>query len=60
MNNDRSHGGILPEERQVPFYTFGSAFSLADAAIRQTDICGTVCQLLGVAHDKSVCTELLA
>ena len=60
MNNDRSHGGILPEERQVPFYTFGSAFSLADAAIRQTDICGTVCQLLGVAHDKPVCAELLA
>ncbi|UOO80994.1 alkaline phosphatase family protein [Uruburuella testudinis] len=59
MNNDKSHGGILPEEREVPLYVFGSAFSLAGADIRQTEICGTVCALLGAAHDKPLCRELL-
>ncbi|WP_230960107.1 hypothetical protein, partial [Pseudomonas fluorescens] len=24
-----------------------------------TDLCGTVCELLGVPHDKPVCRELL-
>lgn len=61
MNDDRSHGGILPEERQVPLYVFGEAFSLLpQAAAQQTALCGTVCQILGVAHDKPVCDALLA
>jgi len=60
MNNDRSHGGILPEERQVPMFVFGSAFSQQDAAPRQTEICGTVCQLLEITHDKPYCADLLA
>ncbi|MDP2145475.1 MAG: alkaline phosphatase family protein, partial [Pseudomonas sp.] len=60
MNNDRSHNGLLPEEREVPLFVFGDAFSLEpEAQPRQTDICGTVCALLGVAHDKPVCQELL-
>ncbi|MBP6116136.1 MAG: alkaline phosphatase family protein [Neisseriaceae bacterium] len=60
MNTDRSHGGTLPEERQVPLFVFGSAFSLAPAAVSQLALCGTVCALLGVAHDKPTCPELLA
>lgn len=60
MNNDRSHNGLLPEEREVPLFVLGSAFSLdASAQPRQTELCGTLCELLGVAHDKPVCRELL-
>jgi predicted AlkP superfamily pyrophosphatase or phosphodiesterase len=59
MNDDRSHGGSLPEERQVPLFVFGSAFSLLPAAPRQTELCGTICTLLDVEHDKSACMELL-
>jgi predicted AlkP superfamily pyrophosphatase or phosphodiesterase len=60
MNDDRSHGGILPEETQVPLFVFGSAFSLQkDAAPLQTELCGTLCDILGIDHDKPVCPELL-
>jgi predicted AlkP superfamily pyrophosphatase or phosphodiesterase len=60
MNNDRSHNGLLSEEREVPLFVVGSAFSLdASAQPRQTDLCGTVCELLGVPHDKPFCRELL-
>ena len=60
MNNDRSHNGLLREEREVPLFVLGSAFSLnRDAQPRQTELCGTVCELLGVPHDKPVCRELL-
>lgn len=62
MNNDRSHGGILPEECTVPLLTIGNAFShQPDMLIEQTAICGTVCQLLGVPFsNKTVCDDLLA
>ncbi|WP_227431124.1 alkaline phosphatase family protein [Psychrobacter sp. I-STPA6b] len=60
MNNDYSHGGVLAEERLVPLYVFGDAFSHADSIhISQTQICGTICNILGVAHDKPVCQEIL-
>lgn len=60
MNDDRSHGGILAEEREVPLFVFGEAFSLDDQARpRQVELCGTLCELLGAAHDKPVCRELL-
>ncbi|PWC22467.1 nucleotide pyrophosphatase [Brenneria roseae subsp. roseae] len=59
MNDDRSHGGALREERQVPLFVFGQEFSLEPAAPKQTELCGTICELLGVAHDKSVCRDLL-
>lgn len=60
MNNDRSHNGLLAEEREVPLFVLGSAFSL-DAAARpkQTELCGTLCELLCVPHDKPACRELL-
>jgi predicted AlkP superfamily pyrophosphatase or phosphodiesterase len=60
MNNDRSHNGLLAEEREVPLFVLGDGFSLDPAAKpRQTELCGTLCQLLGVAHDKPYCQELL-
>ena len=60
MNTDRSHNGLLAEERQVPLFTLGDAFSLSpNAAPRQTELCGLVCDLLGVPHDKPSCPELL-
>ncbi|WMC11218.1 alkaline phosphatase family protein [Oceanimonas pelagia] len=60
MNRDRSHGGNLPEEREVPLFVLGSAFSHnPQAHPRQTELCGTVASLLGIAHDKPLCRELL-
>ncbi|WP_407293007.1 alkaline phosphatase family protein [Stutzerimonas zhaodongensis] len=60
MNNDRSHNGLLPEEREVPLFVLGSAFSFDPAARpKQTELCGTLCGLLGAAHDKPLCRELL-
>jgi predicted AlkP superfamily pyrophosphatase or phosphodiesterase len=60
MNDDRSHGGVLPEERRVPLFLFGAAFSQNDADPQQTELCGTLCDLLQVAHDKPRCRALLA
>lgn len=61
MNNDRSHNGLLPEERDVPLFVFGDGFSLdPNAKPLQTELCGTICELLGVAHDKPFCRELLS
>lgn len=60
MNNDRSHNGLLTEEREVPLFVLGDAFRLDGyAQPKQTDLCGTLCELLGVPHDKPVCRELL-
>ena len=61
MNNDRSHGGTLPEEQQVPLFVIGSAFShQATCKPSQTDLCGTICELLGIEmHNKPICKDLL-
>lgn len=54
MNNDRTHGGLLPEERTVPLFAFGTAFRHDElAAIAQTEICGLAADLLGIPHDKA-------
>jgi hypothetical protein len=51
---------VLPEEREIPLFVLGDAFSLdPDAQPKQTELCGTVCELLGVPHDKPVCREVL-
>lgn len=62
MNNDKSHGGILPEERDVPLYVIGDSFSHnAECAPKQIDLCGVVCELLGITdHNKPVTEELLS
>lgn len=61
MTADRSHGGLLPEEMRVPLFVFGEAFSLQETlVVRQTELCGTLCAVLDVDHDKPVCQALLA
>ena len=60
MNNDRSHNGLLDEEREVPLFVLGDSFSFdPQTTPRQTELCGTICELLGVAHDKPLCRGLL-
>jgi len=60
MNNDNSHGGILAKERDVPLFTIGNAFSSLPTEIAQTQICGLVCELLNLKHQKSFPSEVLA
>jgi predicted AlkP superfamily pyrophosphatase or phosphodiesterase len=65
MNNDKTHGGTLAEERQVPLYLLGSEFSHISAKdltspVAQTQLCGLICELLKlVNHDKPYSQELL-
>ncbi len=55
MNNDGTHGGLLEIERQVPLALLGDAFSRERfLPIKQTEICGLVCELLGLKHDKAL------
>lgn len=61
MNADRSHSGLLEEERRVPLWLFGDAFAdPAGRVIRQTHLCGTLASVLGLSHDKPWHPELLA
>lgn len=59
MNDDFSHGGSLDCEREVPLFVFGNAFSYENAEIKQTEICGICCEILGIKHDKAVCKKIL-
>ncbi|MUK29224.1 alkaline phosphatase family protein [Aliivibrio fischeri] len=62
MNNDLSHGGNLPEERDVPLFVIGERFTHQasdNIQIKQTDICGVLCQLLSLKHNKTYPQELL-
>ena len=52
MNNDLTHGGALKEEREVPLFLIGDRFSHQASAIKQTDICGIICELLELQHQK--------
>lgn len=61
MNEDCTHGGTLEEERAVPLFVIGERFShQSQVALHQTDICGTVCELLRLNHDKPYAPEVLA
>jgi predicted AlkP superfamily pyrophosphatase or phosphodiesterase len=60
MNNDRTHGGTLVEEREVPLYLIGNRFSHLDISIQQTELCGLICELLGLDHDKAFAEDALA
>lgn len=61
MNVDKSHGGTLDEERDVPLFVLGDGFSHDPAGQpSQLELCGTVCELLGLeGHGKPVATSLL-
>ncbi|TEW55321.1 alkaline phosphatase family protein [Psychromonas sp. RZ22] len=59
MNNDKSHGGTLKEEREVPLYLIGDQFTHKANAIKQTELCGMICELLGLEHSKPFIKECL-
>ena len=61
MNGDKSHGGILPEERDIPLYLIGESFShQPDCTPMQTELCGNICELLAInAHNKPMTNRLL-
>lgn len=60
MNNDHSHGGVLPEERQIPLFAMGKRFSHdSDINVRQTEICGIVADLMCIEHTKKTQSTLL-
>ncbi len=61
MNMDKSHGGSLTEERDIPLYVIGDRFShQADCEPKQTEVCGVICELLGLfGHSKPVTENLL-
>ncbi|QOW64444.1 alkaline phosphatase family protein [Campylobacter hepaticus] len=60
MGVGKSHGGLSEDEILVPFFTFGSIFSCAqNIKIKQDEICGTICEILGLLHDKKYNQELL-
>jgi len=60
MNNDKTHGGSLNEERAVPLFLFGEQFSQQITGVKQTQICGLLCQLLGLNdHQKAYNPALL-
>lgn len=64
MNNDRSHGGVLAQERNVPMFVIGERFSHRHAVNhieppKQTELCGLVCDLLGIqGHGKPSCRSV--
>ena len=62
MNSDKSHGGTLPEERDIPLFVIGESFShQQNCAPKQTEICGSICELLGIRdHGKPVASDLLS
>lgn len=62
MNRDGKHGGLDPEEREVPLFVLGDAFSHEPSlSVRQTDLCGACADLLGIpAEGKPRCAGLLA
>ncbi|WP_110686436.1 alkaline phosphatase family protein [Salinicola aestuarinus] len=61
MNADRSHSGTLAEERRVPLWTLGGAFTNQRVTgLSQTELCGTLATLMGLSHDKAVASALLA
>lgn len=59
MGEERSHAGLSEDERDVPLFVFGDAFSMRESSIKQTEICGTICEILGLEHQKEVNREIL-
>jgi len=61
MNDDKSHGGTLSTERDIPLFVIGKHFSHQQSCTpKQIEICGIICELLGIEdHNKSVSENLL-
>jgi predicted AlkP superfamily pyrophosphatase or phosphodiesterase len=60
MSIDKNHGGSSKDECTVPLYLIGEQFSHRETTVKQIEICGLLCQLLGIsAHHKSYNADLL-
>lgn len=59
MDEGRSHGGLSQSETLVPLFVFGEAFSHAETTIEQDEICGTICEILKLKHEKKYNKNLL-
>lgn len=59
INNDFSHGGTLECETNVPFFVFGDKFSFNECEVKQTQICGSICEILKINHDKTINMDLI-
>jgi len=59
MGDDGSHGGPGPDETLVPFWLFGGGSAPDTAVLRQTEIAGTACALMGVPHAGMAVNEAL-
>lgn len=60
MNDDKSHGGTLSKERDIPFFVIGERFSHQQSCTpRQIEICGIICELLGIKNTSKPVTENL-
>ena len=59
LTTDEIKQRLLKSEIEVPFYVFGDAFSFKECDVKQTEICGTICEILSVKHDKEVNKTLL-
>ncbi|MFE1629526.1 alkaline phosphatase family protein [Brevibacillus reuszeri] len=56
MNPDGNHGGTGDDERNVPLYGIGSAFTpgVYDEAIPQLSVAPLICQLLGIPASEAM------
>lgn len=59
MGDDRSHGGPGDTETLVPFWLLGAGQVPAGAALRQTEIAGTACALMGIPPGDMPVNEAL-
>lgn len=61
MNDDKSHGGTLSTEHDIPLFVIGNRFSHQQNCIpKQTEIYGIICELLGIEnYNKSVTDNFL-
>lgn len=58
MNDDKTHGGILSIERDIPLFVIGKCFSHQQSCVpKQTEICGVICELLGIQNYNKPATE---
>lgn len=60
MNEDRSHGGTLDSEQEVPLWLIGDAFSHnVNVLVQQTELCGLIADIFGIDHHHPTNQALL-